>query len=266
MVGADPLDERESDPSTDLRDGVVPGAAAAVDLVMTDERPSRVGQPPPVPSRDEAGEPVSEVEPATEAVPIAAFEVVSLTEAVESREPLPVAGAPPPPSPAADPVEVVESIGVQGVLCVRDHFNHPDARFCAICGIDFNQQTRALVFGTRPPLGILVIDDGSAFTLDTEYVVGREPDDAPEVRSGRARPLTLVDPDRSVSRIHAVLSLSEWSLSVTDRGSANGTYVLLPESSDWVRLPSGDSRVLPPGARVAVGRRTFLYESHHVAG
>jgi hypothetical protein len=282
VLGTEPLIDQESDPSTDLRDGVVLGDAAIVDLVVTDQGESHAAPVaedatilnpivseapmppgPPLPVDAPPRIPTRSVPRAT--VMSTNFEIVSLTDGVEVRDPLPVPGdaaSGTAPVPAASSAE----IAVQGIMCSRHHFNHPDARFCAICGIDFNQQTRTLVTGPRPPLGILVIDDGSAFTLDTEYVIGREPADAPEVASGRARPLVLVDPERSVSRIHAALSLSEWVVSVSDRGSANGTYVLLPDMADWVRLPSGGSKVLPPGARVAVGRRTFLFESHHVAG
>ena len=58
-------------------------------------------------------------------------------------------------------------------------------QFCTLCGINMVQQTPALVDGPRPPLGLLVLDDGSVFQLEQDYVIGRQPEGAPEVVSGR---------------------------------------------------------------------------------
>jgi FHA domain len=209
-------------------------------------------------------EPIPEPEPREPVIADLDFEIVPLGGGFEARDPLPVAGEPLPAGPTDSAPDRVGDVEVFGIICIREHFNHPEARFCASCGVDF--QARDLVPGARPPLGILVIDDGSAFTLDTDYVVGREPHDAPEVIGGAARGLVLEDPERSVSRIHAVLTLSGWDVVVTDRGSANGTYLLPPGAPEWVRLESEQSAPLGAGARVAVGRRTFLFESHHAAG
>ena len=51
------------------------------------------------------------------------------------------------------------------------------------------QRTFNLVSGRRPPLGVVVFDDGATFNLDGGYVLGREPGHDEAVRSGRLRPL-----------------------------------------------------------------------------
>ena len=99
---------------------------------------------------------------------------------------------------------------VIGVYCKNGHFDDPDARFCAVCGISMNQQTLVPRPGPRPPLGVLAFDDGSVFQLDSDYVVGRDPALSPAVAAGQARPLCVVDDAGIVSRAHAALQLDGW--------------------------------------------------------
>jgi hypothetical protein len=75
---------------------------------------------------------------------------------------------------------------------------------------------------------VLAIDDGSAFVLDMGYVLGREPQHDPEVLSGAARPLKIVDAEGVVSRRHVRVALVGWDIQVMDLGSANGTFVQFP--------------------------------------
>ena len=48
---------------------------------------------------------------------------------------------------------------VEGVYCKNGHFNDPDARYCAVCGISMGQLTKIRQKGTRPPLGVLILGD-----------------------------------------------------------------------------------------------------------
>ena len=114
------------------------------------------------------------------------------------------------------------------MYCKNGHFDDPEALFCAICGISMNQQTLVPRPGERPPLGVLLLDDGSVFQLDSDYVVGREPSLDSSVAAGKARPLRVADDTGIVSRVHARVQLDGWRVLVTDLGSANGTRVLLP--------------------------------------
>jgi len=151
---------------------------------------------------------------------------------------------------------------IQGVYCKNGHFDDPEALFCAICGISMNQQTLVPRPGERPPLGVLLLDDGSVFQLDTDYVVGREPGLDSSVASGKARPLRISDDSGIVSRVHARVHLDGWRVLVTDLGSANGTRVILPGHPADQPLVPQVPLVLATGSQVDLGGRGFRYESH----
>jgi FHA domain len=152
---------------------------------------------------------------------------------------------------------------VVGAYCKNGHFDDPEARYCAVCGIGMAQQTRVPRPGKRPPLGVLVLDDGSVFSLETDYVIGREPSLDASVANGSARPLRLVDVSGLVSRIHARVELDGWQVYVCDLNSANGTELLLPGEKDATRLAPGVRTRLVLGAQVRLGSKYgFRYDSH----
>jgi hypothetical protein len=271
LDGAGSIDRR-----SDLQSGVV--TAAGAELVPADA-PTTAAAPMPTiePEAVIAAPPEPEAVMSTppEAAPVAAeaapvFESFSLDEPVEA-EPLPVT-APASDSrstaqvaPVASDVAPIEAgvVMVQGIECSRQHFNDPTSIYCAVCGISMVHQTHNLVSGLRPPLGVLVLDDGGVFTLDGDYVIGREPDNAEEVTAGTATPLALEDPDVTMSRVHAKLLLVGWDVRLVDAGSANGTYYAPPGQTEWTRLPASESAVLKPGTKVSIGGRTLVFDSHH---
>jgi len=151
---------------------------------------------------------------------------------------------------------------VQGVYCSRGHFDDPESLFCAVCGISMNQQTLVPRPGTRPPLGVLLLDDGSVFQLDRDYIVGREPSLDGSVASGKSRPLRIADDSGIVSRVHAKVQLDGWRVTITDLGSANGTRVKLPKQASDTVLQPHIPLVLATGSQVDLGGGGFRYESH----
>jgi len=193
------------------------------------------------------------------------FEAVLLLDAgsasgidVPAREPLAKVKDLPPGSSSYVSVGPI----VQGVYCKNGHFDDPEALFCAICGISMNQQTLVPRPGERPPLGVLLLDDGSVFQLDTDYVIGREPSLDDSVAEGKARPLRISDETGIVSRVHVRVHLEGWRVLVTDLGSANGTRVLLPGQPAGQPLVPQVPIVLATGSQVDLGGRGFRYESH----
>jgi hypothetical protein len=182
----------------------------------------------------------------------------------QTSGPLPPADVQPPEGPIpADGAEEVDARPiVLGIYCKNDHFNDPRVPYCAVCGISMAQLTHVSRTGPRPPLGLLVLDDGATFRLDTAYVVGREPERDDAVLQGRARALRIDDPKGVVSRIHARVELDGWDVTVVDLASANGTHIAPPNSESWTRLDPHRPVVLTPGTRVVFGRRGFRYESH----
>ncbi len=144
---------------------------------------------------------------------------------------------------------------VAGVLCSAGHFNHPAVRSCVVCRRPVAPGT-ARVSGSRPPLGVLMVDDGSVYRLERSYLIGSAPDSDPTVTGGRARALTL-GAAPAVAPAHAEIRLTGWGVSVIDRGSDNAvTQVLLPGATGWSALHPFVAQGLRPGAHIAVGRRT----------
>jgi hypothetical protein len=150
-----------------------------------------------------------------------------------------------------------QAVMVDGVPCARDHFNDPAARACRQCGIGLDQPPRNVQRRPRPPLGVLVLDDGTRFPLDGDYVVGREPTFDSDVIDGRARPLRVNDPNGTVSRLHLRISLVGWQVEVSDLGSANGS--LLQSSGAERSLAPFEPTVIEPGARIGIGHRSMQY-------
>jgi len=188
----------------------------------------------------------------------------SLSEALS--ESLSEAGDRPPLPPAAEPAVAGPSAAaepmIMGAYCKNGHFDDPEARFCAVCGISMNQQTLTPRLGPRPPLGLLLLDTGAVLQLDTDYVIGREPELDPSVVSGDARPLSIPDGTGTLSRVHAQIQLVDWNVLLTDLGSANGTRVRPPGDSVAEQLTPRVPVVLRPGSRVDLGGRRLHYESH----
>lgn len=166
---------------------------------------------------------------------------------------------PPPGGEAPDPPVVgVGSVPVvRGIRCNRGHFNHPDVAACVRCRIPVDPARRAFGSGTRPPLGILVLDDGSIVALDRDHLLGRAPDTDTEVASGALRGLTLAGD--GVADLHATLRISDWSLIVVDRHSPAGTHLLTPGSEGWSRVRPSDPRPVPPGTHMALGSRVLTF-------
>ncbi len=180
---------------------------------------------------------------------------------VPQRDPLPL-GAEPPQAQDLGLVEMPSPV-VEGVYCKNGHFNDPEARQCAVCGISIGQLTKKRQQGKRPPLGVLVLGDGSVCQLDADYVIGREPTLDSAVAEGRARPLRLMDASGVVSRIHARVELDGWQVFISDLNSANGTQILLPGDRNPTSLQPGVRTLLIPGAQIRLGGEYGLqYDSH----
>jgi hypothetical protein len=181
------------------------------------------------------------------------------------RPPLPVVNRDEPAKPdkprpgVAGPAHVL----VKGFRCSRNHHNDPRVSFCSVCGIRMDQRTGVLVDGRRPPLGLLVLDIGSTFVLDDNYLLGRNPEVDEAVISSRLRPIRLDDDSGTLSRVHAEIRLEGWDVLLVDRGSANGTYIAGTGQSGWTRLAPQRPVVLTPGTHVRIGRRVFTFESAH---
>ncbi|WP_330230899.1 FHA domain-containing protein [Nocardia sp. NBC_00508] len=151
---------------------------------------------------------------------------------------------------------------VPGFQCARHHHNDPRVSFCAVCGIRMDQLTCVLTEGVRPPLGVLLLDDGTSFVLDNDCVLGREPEYAEAVGCG-ARPVRLEDSSGGMSRAHAEIRLIDWDVTVIDGGSTNGTHIRQPGHQEWIRAIPGHPVTLLPGAQIQLGGRVLTFDSPH---
>ncbi len=158
---------------------------------------------------------------------------------------------------------VHDDVLVDGVLCANGHFNDPSARSCRQCGIGMEQPPRHFDRRPRPPLGELVIDDGTRVTLNGDYVLGREPALDGDVLAGRARPLRINDPNGTVSRLHLKISLAGWQVEVSDLGSANGSVLHSPDGERT--LTPFEPAAIVPGAWIGMGHRSMQYLAYQGA-
>lgn len=288
----------------DLRSGTVPGGGAVVTAggpLPEALEPDEAGTPEAVPHQASAPEPEatrppqveepvatagdgsrstdtadlvlaqvaeapSDSEASSNGAPSQVFESVLLMDVgtEEERAPLPVTAEPAMDTPEAEGGHAPAESLVEGALCSRGHFNDPSSAYCSVCGISMLQRTRDTVLRPRPSLGVLVVDDGSAYTITSPYVLGRSPESDESVTSGRSRALVLDDETHSVSRVHATVTLDGWKVLLTDCGSSNGTYVSgNGEDGTWTALVPDEPTALGPRTHVRVGKRRLVFDSYH---
>jgi hypothetical protein len=160
----------------------------------------------------------------------------------------------PPPVADARPM-------VLGIACANGHLTDPSSETCLTCGAPMAGRAPVLQEGPRPPLGALLLDDGSAYVLDVDYVLGREPQQDAEVVAGTVRPLKITDAEGVVSRKHVRVALIGWEIQVVDLGSANGTLVQYPGDPQSHQLVAHQPIVVRPGTQITRGRRWFRVEA-----
>ena len=248
MLRVRPRCRRRGPPSGRRSTGPVPPPPTPEEppAVRAPRRAERIDQAPPPPPR----------------APLTPGRPLSPTRAGKPTPPHP--GTPPRPEPTTDRHDdspVVDGPRTRGHLCSRGHLNDPRSHFCVLCGIRMNELTGELVFGARPPLGLLVFDDGATFTVDAEYLVGRMPDVDERVRNGSLRSIVIEDRSGAISRVHAEVRVQGWDVLLVDSRSRNGTHIAEPGATAWTPVPVGRSHRLVPGTRVRLGNRTFLFES-----
>jgi hypothetical protein len=260
----------------DLRSGVVPGSGV---VLLTADLPHRSApaRTDPVGSEQQHGHghgvvshppPPPPVGPATEPRPPRRADAILGAPLDEARPPLDVGSPPaagrsdagPMAEPAASPESTAEP-QARGYLCSRGHLNDPRSHFCVLCGIRMNERTGVLVLGARPPLGLLVLDDGATYTIDAEYLVGRMPDVDERVRDGSWRAIVVEDQQGGISRVHAEVRVNGWDVLLVDPGSRNGTFIAGPGADAWNPVPPRQPHRLVPGTRVRMGGRTLVFES-----
>lgn len=172
------------------------------------------------------------------------------------------------PAPAPDPelerrMEATAratslTVRVMGFKCARAHPSDPRSAFCTVCGmpVDQTQQPAEVV---RPPLGMLVLDDGMTYLLAADAVIGRDPENSEAAQRGLV-PVKIEDSSGGMSRAHAEIRLMNWDITVVDRGSTNGTRARPAGYRDWIRLQPNQPMVLAQGSEIQLGNRVLRLE------
>ncbi len=156
---------------------------------------------------------------------------------------------------------------VEGRRCAFGHLNAPAAAYCSRCGALVDRRA-PLERGPRPPLGLLVADDGVAFVVEGDLVIGRDPAAFVAQRGGRSfdgagrlAPVVLPDRTGALSRAHLELRIERWQVLAVDVGSANGTWVRPPGAAQPLRLPPGQPVPLGVGSDIHLGGRILQLQN-----
>lgn len=130
---------------------------------------------------------------------------------------------------SAMPVDMTSASLVEGVLCGRGHFCHPEMRYCGTCG-DRIPGYAPRVKGPRPPLGVLIGADGTIQAVDEDV----------EVMDGRAS-----------------VRIAGWTVTVS--GTGEGVRIEFPGGCV---LPAGPGTQIPlvSGAEVCAGEERIRFE------
>jgi hypothetical protein len=152
--------------------------------------------------------------------------------------------------PAAASAEDV----VEGVSCGHGHFSHPGLRYCMTCGVSLMPLAGQLGLGQRPPLGILILEDGTTHVLDRDIRL-TEPEGSPNLV---ARPAEETPAEAALAEIH----MAGWQPEVTSDTSR--IVLTLPGGGHQQVIPGG-SAPLMPGMEFTIGTHRVRYESPYSA-
>lgn len=120
---------------------------------------------------------------------------------------------------------------------------------------DVDGATRVGQRRSARPTWVLVGEDGRRIAVRSTVVVGRDPETGDHTG---ALPAAIPDPERSVSKTHAVLTVDSGALRVDDLHSTNGTHVLSHGVESAVQ--PGQPLEIQPGDTVWFGDRAFVAE------
>ncbi len=150
---------------------------------------------------------------------------------------------------------------VVGVRCELGHFNHPRVLNCLRCGRPIGPGTPQ-VNGPRPPVGVLLADDGSIWALSRNCLIGADPGSAPEVQSGAAQAIVMrAGASHGMAPVQAEVQIRDWSTYLVDRGAEGGAFLQGPVGQDWAQLGRNEQRELANGAHLSCGGRVLTYLS-----
>jgi hypothetical protein len=147
---------------------------------------------------------------------------------------------------------------VRGLACSSGHPNRPTDAECRTCGVVLTEDLGAVV-GPRPPLGWLLIDDGTSIELTQPCLIGRRPPDDHTLGGEPALAVHLDDSAQHISQRHLEIHLVGWDVRAIDCGSTNGTKHRRAGSRRAGPMKPHDQLTLEPGDVLELGERTITF-------
>jgi len=143
-----------------------------------------------------------------------------------------------------------------GPTCKNGHENAPGATTCWVCGIAVGGAADGM-----HAVGRLVGAGGIDVAVMGNVIIGRRAAEAPEVTSGTAQAISTPLDNQAVSRVHAEIRVDGANTLLIDRNSANGTFVMPPRTSEWIRLEPGHGVKIVPGTGIMIGPLELRFEA-----
>jgi hypothetical protein len=112
--------------------------------------------------------------------------------------------------------------------------------------------TRRIVPNPSGPRWVVVLDDGRTIDVPDFALIGRDPEPAED--DPEAGLVSLIDPEKSVSKTHASFGVDDEGLWFLDRYSTNGTS-MKAVGGERIGLEPGIATPVTPGSEVWIGRR-----------
>ena len=143
---------------------------------------------------------------------------------------------------------------VMAVFCEAGHPNPVHASSCRECDSTITSRTGQV---ERPVLGVLRGSSGATAILDTDVIIGRQPQGTSSTAAQRPRLLAVPSPGKAISKTHCAVRVEGWDMRVEDLGSTNGTF-LLRAGEEPRRVPEHQQLLLRAGDIIDIGDGTTL--------
>ena len=158
--------------------------------------------------------------------------------------------------PAAIPAPRAGEEVVEGITCRNGHFCHPSLRYCLLCGDQLRSMGVDHVFGVRPPVGVLILADGTTHVVDRDLLLTRS--DGSDGSDGSDALMVKPVGPRSRARGTARIRICGWT--PVAYGVADAISVIFPGGYELPMAP-GVPVPLIPGAELLLGGQRVWFES-----
>ena len=144
------------------------------------------------------------------------------------------------------------------VSCAAGHLNPPHGDACRVCGQVIHTQKPNTVSSIN--LGTFRFSTGITVPVTRSMLIGRSPKVSGAVDGQVPELVSVPSPSQDISRNHVEVHVEGWQVLVVDKGSTNGTVVILP-NRDPQRLRPDEPFPLSIGARVSLADEVdFVFE------